>query len=40
MVIKESLGSIHLIETQTLCIDELIKVVIVYKDKNLIFVAI
>ena len=39
MVIKKLLGLINLIKAQIFYINKLIKVVIIYKNKNLIFVT-
>ena len=39
MVIKEFLSPINIIKDQNLCIYKLPKVILVYKDKTLIFVA-
>ena len=37
IVLRKFLGPIDLLKAQTLCIYERIKIVVVYKDKNLIF---
>ena len=39
MISKELLGPINLLKAQTFCIHEMTKVIVIYKDENLILAA-